>query len=685
LVNKDENTDLNKEDSLEGAGKKPPAKRGRPRKIKTENPQEVSPETNKVSEPALEENTVASTEYASEDIIAPDEHKETIESENKEEKIVSEEINLNSEEEKIETTEQAPENIITEEENKSEEITETEAKENAGDIDSEEQPFGIIPAPEEDKKEEETIPEEKVTRKSNYQISLVDENHLRARVLTGKLVSIDCSVRDKFSAINSLSETHTNKIFVHPKEKPQEVEIMVSIGAVPIVEKEEEKEVTAVDKIEKESNYQVSLVDENLLRIIIVTEKSISIDCSIKDEFLHTDGSSETQANKIFLHPKEKPQEIEIIVSIGSEGSFLVRDVDRTVLAEEKTISSAQKKGKLTPNPLVANLIQTFSDTPLYTNEDSSLTPEERLEEKLGPKNPWRIYKEMMQRNLIVGLIGAVLIYIISIISFYSVASKKNGNADVIESPRLIVMQDLPENQFQQQNVEDPNKPKEEEKPPSDDGTNTNKIPPIVPRKIKPPRVIGPTKQKVDTTNKSSIDNELDSLRKTHKNDVTNNNPGDTNKKITGNFPIPDSIMKGLKDNEVGLVGKFPPYWKQIDSREVDINKKEFTGVILVDTSVKKKEEALNMSVQLDKNNEYWKQFNFKNVFSEDSLKNVIYNIDPKQEGDQTYYRFYISGMAYNIYIAAFINNEHFDKHKAEIEQVVRTIRIQKPATPPGK
>jgi hypothetical protein len=448
--------------------------------------------------------------------------------------------------------------------------------------------------------------------------------------------------------------------------------------------KDELKEDATVEKVEKDSNYHISLVDENLLRVRVVTDKSVSIDCSVKDKYSHSDGSNETQANKIFIHPKDKPQEVEIIVSIGSGGATIIKDTNVANSTEIKPEISVTEKPKLTPNPLVANLIQKFS--PKVQEElPPALTPQEKLEQKLGPKNPWRIYKELMHRNLIIGLAGAVLVYIIFVVTFYSVAARKNNNSDVVDSPRLIVMQDLPENQFLQQNIQDPNKPPEEEKVESDDGANTNKIPPITTKKIsKPPRVIGPPKQKVDTN--TLADKELDSLRKINKNITSNGKlPGDSTKISVGNYPVPDSIMKGLKDNEVGLIGRFPPNWKQIDSREVDINKKEFTGVILVDTSVKKKEEALNMSVQIDKNSEYWKQYSFKNVFAEDSLKNIIYSIDPKQEGDQTYYRFYISGMAYNIYIAAFINNEHFEKHKAEIEQVVRTIRIKKPETPPGK
>ncbi|MBI5403202.1 MAG: hypothetical protein HY959_07355 [Ignavibacteriae bacterium] len=634
MINKDENNDINKEESQDPAEKTENTgteenisdnpvhkKRGRPKKVSEEVHQEEI-----------------------KDEKAPEQMKENPEPEK--EKMKEEEKTIEQEMSKESSEEKAEESDFTEEE--TEEIK-------------------LITST------------EKINKKSNYQISLLDENHLRAKVMTNKLVAVLCSVKDKYTTELSSGERQTNKIFIHPKDKPQEVEIMLSVGT-PLIPGQEMD--SAAIKTDKESNYQVSLVDENLLRVFVVTEKSVSIDCLVKDEDVHADGSNESQANRIFIHPKEKAQEVEIIITIGS--AALAKQTEAVTIAPERKTEENLHRTKLTPNPIVANLIQKFSDKEPDSSESASLTPEERLEEKLGPKNPWRIYKELMLRNLIAGLAGAVLIYIITIISFYTILSKKNNNADVVEAPRLIVMQDLPENQFLQQNVEDPNKPKEEIKE-SEDGANTNKIPPIIPKKVKPPRVIGPTKTKTDT---NDLTKELDSLRNVNKN-ITNNgkNPNDTSRKniTSGNFPIPDSVMRNLKDNEVGLVGRFPPNWKQIDSREVNLSK-EFTGVLLVDTVPEKKAERLTMNVQIDKNNEYWKQFNFKNVFQQDdSTKNTIYNIEPKQEGDQTYYRFYISGMAYNIYIAAFINNEHFEKRKPEIEQVVRTIRIQKPGTPPGK
>ncbi|MFA5405436.1 MAG: hypothetical protein WC358_10925, partial [Ignavibacteria bacterium] len=424
MVNKDKNTDINNDNSLEGSENNPlPKKKGRPKKIKEEVPENEIPEIKEEvihileKEEIPEDNKVELREIV-ENIIPESEISQITDDTASEEKILEPEIEKELQEEII----------------------------------PEEHTIGIIPVPDDTNEEEIKIdlPEEKLKKKSNYQISLVDENHLRARVLTNKLVSIYCSVKDNYSFAEGSGERHTNKIFVHPKENPQEVEIMVSIGLTPIPEEktEEVKDNFIKEKIEKDSNYQISLVDENLLRVIIVTEKSVSVDCSVKDEAVHTDGSNETQANKIFIHSKDKPQEVEIIVSIGSAVTALESDIP--LKAGEETVTPASQKIKLTPNPLVANLIQKFSDSQAIEDNDISKTPEEKLEEKLGPKNPWRLYKELMHRNLIVGLIGAVIIYIIFVVTFYSIASKKNNNADVIETPRLIVMQDLPENQFQQ-------------------------------------------------------------------------------------------------------------------------------------------------------------------------------------------------------------------------------------------
>ena len=150
---------------------------------------------------------------------------------------------------------------------------------------------------------------------------------------------------------------------------------------------------------------------------------------------------------------------------------------------------------------------------------------------------------------------------------------------------------------------------------------------------------------------------------------------------VTNANMISDSLLKPLNENEVGLLVRFPPNWKLMDSRQININQKEFTGVLLLDTAVKNKEAALTMNIQLDPKGEYWNQFTFKNVFEEDSL-HTIYSLEPKSEANQTYYRFYLASKTDNVFISAFIESTYFEKYKPEIERIVRSIRIQRNQKP---
>ncbi|MGV8018599.1 MAG: hypothetical protein AB2L26_10535 [Ignavibacteria bacterium] len=129
---------------------------------------------------------------------------------------------------------------------------------------------------------------------SNYQVSLIDENVLLVKVSTRQSVLVECSVKDK-SAGKPSEETQSNKIFIHPRtdDLKQEVEVQVTIGSPEKPESVNAEIVpaetgSAVEEIKKEtteikdepkpqtakaSNYQVTLTDENILRIKIPTKK----------------------------------------------------------------------------------------------------------------------------------------------------------------------------------------------------------------------------------------------------------------------------------------------------------------------------------------------------------------------------------------------------------------------------
>jgi hypothetical protein len=116
-----------------------------------------------------------------------------------------------------------------------------------------------------------------------------------------------------------ITENSDVKIDEEKTEEPEPVD-----SELP-VEKEEEKP-SALQNISGESNYQVSLINENLLRIRVSTIKSVSIDCSVKDIASPGGDASESQSNKIQIHPKpdSKPQEVEIIISIDPESGNIV-------------------------------------------------------------------------------------------------------------------------------------------------------------------------------------------------------------------------------------------------------------------------------------------------------------------------------------------------------------------------
>ncbi|MCU0372240.1 MAG: hypothetical protein MUE56_03225 [Ignavibacteria bacterium] len=426
----------------------------------------------------------------------------------------------------------------------------------------------------------------------------------------------------------------------------------------------EESEITSNSE-PKESNYQISLVDENTLKVKVTTNNSVSIDCSVKDKS-SAESSEETQSNKIFVHPKHGSlkQEVEILVKIGEQKAAAVE-------FETKPVADTPKP-KLTPNPIVADLIQRFSKPKPVEENNGPKTPDEILEDKLVKKNPWIINREFMRRNLQNGFYAAnIIVIIFSIIVYNIAAGKKPDPNNGEEQKRLIVMQDLPENLNQlNQQVDDPNKPPEKE----ESTTGSDVTAPVVRTpKIRPPKVIVP---KVDTdTNISSINKELDSLR--NKNLTGNNTVTGDSTRINTSL-LPDSLLKTLSENEVGLVGKFPPNWKQIDSRAININQKEFTGIILVDTTAKRKEEAVNMSIQLDPKGSYFNTYKFEKVMEEDSLR-TLFNIEPKIEGNLTYYRFYVASKSGNVFISSYVEPGTFEKYKPEIEQVVKSIYIKLP------
>ena len=570
----------------------------------------------------------------------------------------------NSEEKKESASSGSPDNIQEKPQsgNTSEEEKSLEEKESPS-AESNESPA------EEIKPEEKDITENKKDEKDENPVP--DENE--KPVVADENNSVNISSDDK-----ETSETENS-----PAEEKKEPEI-TSENSVTDISSDKIKETETAEIIQteesaaitKESNYQISLIDENLLKVKVTTEKAVSVDCSVKEKSALSGTTGEKQLNKIIIHPKEDGQkrEIEIIVSISGSGP----EIKISPAADTKAVNPETNKAPLlTPNPLVANLIQTFG--PKKNDEFVSKTPQEIFDERTGLKNPWAVNRAFVRKNLTRGFISALIIYFIWALTFYSIASKKTDNGDVVETQRLIVMQDLPENQNIQQHVEDPLKPPEEEKPKvEDDGTQDTKnvVPPLVQKKIKrPPRIIGPEQNKTDTTSQTNkIDKELDSLRNAN---ITKNKGIDTSKFTA--FTIPDSLRKEFTQNDVGLIiPAIPKNWKIIDSRMININQTEFEGVLITDTTAKK-EGTLNLFIHLDKEGKEFTKEGFNTEFKMDDTTSTAYVKEPLTQAKNTYYRFYIFTKTDKLFVDAQVKEEFFNDYKNYIEALVRSIRIAKP------
>lgn len=513
---------------------------------------------------------------------------------------------------------------------------------------------------------------------SNYQINLKDENSLKIKVITEKAISVDCSVKDRKGKSIDANETQSNKILIHPKSDLQQQEVEIAVLINPESGKLQSKISTESGVVEKEvttkaklndSNYQISLTDENLLNIKVTTDKAVSVECSVKDMKGLSGDVSETKLNKILIHPKSdfQQQEVEITISIGSE-------TDKIHIKEGQVVKSTEKESQesiLIPNPEVAELINKGEFT--YEQEESPKTPDEILQERLGRKNPYVIFRRVYQRNLLRGLIGALIIYIISVFVFYGVASKETNDFSQNDQRRLIVIQDLPEPKIKLKNVEDPMKP--------DDGEVTSESD-IQLRKLPPPkRNFNKTtikrpydNPKVDTNDNLGTNDELDSLRKLNLGKLDSLGLDS----LSANYLIPDSLRRNFSEDDIGLKMYFPNNWKLTDQRDINKNEKEFKGVLLTDTTAKQ-EGTMTLFIFLDREGKDYRKDDFTTEFKMEDTTLTAFSKEPRNIAGFTEYKFYIFGKTEKLSATAQVRKQFFEEYKNVIEAVVRSIKIEKP------
>ena len=417
----------------------------------------------------------------------------------------------------------------------------------------------------------------------------------------------------------------------------------------------------------KESNYEISLVDENLLRVRIPSDSEVELDYTFKSKTGDENERDVSESNKIVIQPVKdsKNKEIEITVA--------VKPTHKEILSYNYIGGTEKIKGDSDIVNLGKEPVASEVDYE-YITENHYKTPEEILEEKLGRKNPYNLFRKLYKRNLKIGFSISIAITLLTVFILHLSLKKEENNVEK-KPTRLIVIQDIPDlkSNLQEKEVHDPIKPPEEKlkKDPS------NFTPRNIPKRnvITRPRIDIPKK---DTTSVTEVTNQTansqDSLMKITAEILGFDTTG------LGLSVIPDSLRENLDKEGIPLRLFFPKSWKLVDSREINKQQVEFEGVYIADTV--RPETKMVLFIYLDNTAKGFNKEDFKSSFRMLDTSMTTFFKEPITLAGKTKYTFFVFGFQepgkdqQKLYVEADVKEEFFEEYKPIIEAVVRSIRI---------
>lgn len=488
----------------------------------------------------------------------------------------------------------------------------------------------------------------------------------------------------------------------------------------------------------RESIYQISLADENNLKIKVLLHRTINIDCYVRGDKTH-----DVQTSKITLNPDSKnpDREIEVVISIDAndaskenqssskESNYKINLVNDDTLKVKVTTNKilaidCYYKGEQNDsqfNKIIVNPRQDLfkQDIEIFISSETSktipavlpegvtqdeafqkgilipnpevadlinsepveekipLTEDERITEALK-RNPFVRQRELYRRNLMRAAVTANIVFIIAIFIFYAWGSQEETPMTSPNPSRIVILQDLPDPKINLENVADPNKPEEEETETKDASVTIRQV---TPRRIsRPPIVRNNPIESPNLTDTTDTTSELDSIRKANQLADSLSTADTTNTA----YQIPDSLKKDFTEGEVGLtISALPKSWKVIDAREMNTNINQFEGVVLVDTTVGSGD--VNVFVSLDRDTPDFKQEEYSEAFEMMDTTITAFKSKPRTLAGMTEYKFYLFTPTEKISVGAKIRKEQFDAFKDIVEAVVRSIKIVPPPKPSGE
>lgn len=310
--------------------------------------------------------------------------------------------------------------------------------------------------------------------------------------------------------------------------------------------------------------------------------------------------------------------------------------------------------------------------------EPHELTPDEIYNLSTKPGTDFLILKKLYQPNTRKGLIGSIIFHFFLLFVMYQTLVPKEEKHNGDNNQRIVVVEDLEMPKFDPPDID---KIKEEEQKLLEEQEikdNTKDVRPKIQKKTITPNI----KRPIDNTKDTNL-SKLNDTNKVKNDSSLTKNPRDTNR-----IQIPDSLKATYDKNEIGLIVNFPKGWKLLDNRDVNLNQKEFNGVILATDSLSEDPGAVNMFLLVDDpQHSAYNKATYKNPFQMDDSLVVGYVTDPiKASGKKfstKYYLFTDPTGAKNIQVNVdYASQAMMEKYQLMVDAVVRSIKI---APPPKK
>jgi hypothetical protein len=411
---------------------------------------------------------------------------------------------------------------------------------------------------------------------------------------------------------------------------------------------------------------------------VVVESRFADITIAICSEFRSKkDYAFEKPATLIDLKSKEKT---EILGTPNVEATTIekvtTKDLEEGVsyTKHEETTPSEDTSNKTEDTPVKPVVIESGEV------KQEELSPSEIYNLTDKPGNNLLILRRLYQPYTRAGLAGSIVFHLFIILLMWQfLVPKEETTDDTTNNQRIVVVEDLEMPKFDPPDLD---KLKEEEEKLKEDEVkdNTSNVRPKINTKRITPNIKRPNTNNETDTNKSALND-------------TNKPKLDTNltksSRDTSRILVPDSLKASFDQNEIGLKLWFPKGWKLMDNRQVNLNQKEFNGVIIATDTLSEDPGAVNMFVIIDDpQHSKYNKATYKNPFPMDDSLTAAYVTDPqKGSGKRMTTKYFLftdpTGMK-NIEVnVEFANPAMLEKYQKLVDAVVRSIKIAEPPKKP--